>query len=142
MLATLHLIATLALGPLRARWRRNVLAVAAIGVGVALGLAVNLVNDAAIAEVGQAFRSASGTADVQITPSAGSATLPEALYGTLGTHPQLAAMIDVLSPVLEVDVAATNLSPAQLPQELRPERVFRLKLIGLDAFQAARVQPQ
>ena len=142
MLATLHLIATLALGPLRARWRRNVLAVAAIGVGVALGLAVNLVNDAAIAEVGQAFRSASGTADVQITPIAASGTLPETLYGTLGTHPQLAAMIDVLSPVLEVDVIVANQSPAQLPQELRPESVFRLKLIGVDAFQAGRVQPQ
>ena len=60
------LLRALSLAPLRARARRSVLAILAIAVGVALGLAVNLVNDAALAEMQQAFRTVSGEADMRI----------------------------------------------------------------------------
>jgi putative ABC transport system permease protein len=117
------LLRALAYAPLRARLRRSVLAVLAIAVGVALGLAVNLVNDAALAEMQQAFRTVSGEADVRIEGA--SRTIDEALYGKIGLH----RAIESIAPIIEIDAAVAGKREA-------------LKVIGLDPFASARFTPQ
>ena len=51
-------------GPLRAAPGRALLAVAAIAIGVALGLAVHLINASAAGEFGRAARQLAGEADL------------------------------------------------------------------------------
>ncbi|HTD89194.1 MAG TPA: FtsX-like permease family protein, partial [Burkholderiales bacterium] len=113
----------LSLAPLQARARRSTLAVLAIAVGVALGLAVNLVNDAALAEMQQAFRTVSGEADVRIEGV--SRTIDESLYGQIGLRKD----IEAIAPVIEIDTAVAG-------------RREPLKIIGLDPFASARFTPQ
>ncbi len=122
MIATLALLRALALAPLQARARRSVLAIGAIALGVALGLAVNLVNDAALAEMQQAFRTISGEADVRIEGV--SRTIDENLYGKIGLHPE----IESIAPIIELDA---NVAGKREP----------LKIIGLDPFASARFTP-
>lgn len=119
----LALLRALALAPLQARARRSVLAMLAIAVGVALGLAVNLVNDAALAEMQQAFRTIAGTADVRIEGA--SRTIAESLYGQIGLHKD----IESIAPVLEVQAAVAG--------KREP-----LQVIGLDPFAAMHFTPQ
>ena len=117
------LLRALSLAPLRARARRSVLAILAIAVGVALGLAVNLVNDAALAEMQQAFRTVSGEADVRIEGV--SRTIDESLYGTIGQREE----IESIAPIIELEAAVAG-------------RREPLKVIGLDPFASARFTPQ
>ena len=117
------LLRALSLAPLRARARRSVLATLAIAVGVALGLAVNLVNDAALAEMQQAFRTLSGEADVRIEGV--SRTIDESLYGTIGLRQE----IESIAPIIEIEAAVAG-------------RREPLKVIALDPFASARFTPQ
>jgi putative ABC transport system permease protein len=113
----------LALGPVRQSRGRLALSLAAIALGVALGYAVQLVNQSAINEFAQAVQTLSGTADLEVRgPAAG---FDEALYPRLARAPEVA----VASPVVEVDVRAGA-------------RGERLRVLGLDVFRAALVQPQ
>ena len=101
---------------------RLALSVLAIALGVALGYAVQLINQAAINEFGAAVQTLSGEADLAVRgPRAG---FDESLY------PRIAALreVAVASPVLEVD--------ARLPGRREP-----LQILGLDIFRAARIQP-
>jgi len=101
---------------------RLALSVLAIALGVALGYAVQLINQAAINEFGAAVQTLSGEADLAVRgPRAG---FDESLY------PRLAALreVAVASPVLEVD--------ARLPGRREP-----LQILGVDIFRAARIQP-
>lgn len=113
----------LSLAPLLARARRSTLAVLAIAAGVALGLAVNLINDAALAEMQQAFASVSGEADVRIEGSG--RTLDETLYARIGLHPAIAD----IAPVIEVNAAVAG-------------RREPLRVLGLDPFASARITPR
>jgi putative ABC transport system permease protein len=101
---------------------RLTLSVLAIALGVALGYAVQLINQAAINEFASAVQTLSGEADLAVRgPRAG---FDELLY------PRLAALseVAVASPVLEIE--------AKLPG-----RRETLLVLGLDIFRAARVQP-
>src|SRR5262245_36298117 len=98
------------------------LSVLAIALGVALGYAVQLINQAAINEFAAAVQTLSGEADLTVRGQR--AGFDEALYPRLATLSEVA----VASPVLEVD--------ARLPGRREP-----LKFLGLDVFRAARVQP-
>ena len=110
------------LGPLRQSKGRAALALAAIALGVALGYAVQLVNQSAIAEFAQAVQTLSGTADIEIRgPRSG---FDEALYPRLARRPEVA----VASPVIEADLRVDG--------RTEPLRVF-----GLDVFRASQVQP-
>jgi len=116
------LLEAAAIGPLRQAPGRTLLAVLAIALGVALGFSVYLINRVAADEVQLASRSLFGMADLSVrAPGLG---FDEALY------PQLAAVpgVAVASPVVEVQ--------ARLPGHDRP-----LKLVGIDPFRAARLQP-
>lgn len=98
------------------------LSLLAIALGVALGLAVHLIQGAALDEFGRGMRLVSGEADLQVVgPRSG---FDEAVYVTLAQHPDVAEA----SPVVEVE--------ARLPQRDGP-----LRILGIDVFRAAHVSP-
>ncbi len=112
----------LLLAPLAQYKGRLAVSVLAIALGVALGYAVQLINAVALSEFSQAVQSLSGEADLEIRgPRAG---FDEELYARVASLPQVA----VASPLLEVD--------ARLPGRQEP-----LRLLGVDAFRTAYVQP-
>jgi len=120
--ARLALLEAAAIGPLRQVPGRTVLAVVAIGLGVALGFSVYLINRVAADEVQLASRSLFGMADLSVqAPGLG---FDEELF------PRLAAVegIAAASPVVEVQ--------ARVPGDDRP-----LKLVGIDPFRIAKLQP-
>ena len=111
------------LAPLAQHKGRLAVSVLAIALGVALGYAVQLINAVALNEFSQAVRSLAGEADLEIRgPRAG---FDEMLYPRVARLAQVA----VASPVLEVQ--------AKLPGRKRP-----LRVLGVDAFRAAQVQPR
>src|SRR5256885_2700733 len=113
---------SLLLAPLSLHKGRLALSVLAIALGVALGYAVQLINQAAINEFAAAVQTLSGEADLAVR---GSRTgFDESLYPRIARLPEVA----VASPVLEVE--------ARLPGRREP-----LRILGLDLFRAARIQP-
>ncbi|MFH1603356.1 MAG: FtsX-like permease family protein, partial [Pseudomonadota bacterium] len=114
--------AALFVAPLAQHKGRLAVSVLAIALGVALGYAVQLINAVALKEFSQAVRSLSGEADLEIRgPRAG---FDESLYPGIAALPEVA----VASPVLEVET--------KLPGKHEP-----LRVLGIDAFRAAYVQP-
>jgi putative ABC transport system permease protein len=112
----------LVLGPLREHPGRAVLAIAAIGLGVALGVAVHLINASALSEFEIASRHLAGEADLVVRgPRAG---FDESLYARIARLPQ----VEAANPAVEADV----------PLAGRPDS---LRVIGFDPLRAAQVQP-
>ncbi|AIY41934.1 AttF component of AttEFGH ABC transport system / AttG component of AttEFGH ABC transport system [Collimonas arenae] len=119
----LHILARwLLLGEWRAHPVRALVAIAAIALGVALGYAVNLINDAAFNEFSAATRSLSGQSDLQVRGV--QAWLDEGLYPQLAQWPGVA----VASPVLELNVTV-------------PSQQSALKVLGIDVFRASLIAP-
>ncbi len=112
----------LLLSQLREQPARLSVTVLAIALGVALGAAVYLVNTAALNEFGLATKRLVGEADVVVRgPREGYA---EGLFAELARDPAVGAA----SPVLELEAAL-------------PGRRETLKVLGLDPFRAAALQP-
>ncbi len=112
----------LLLSQLREQPARLLVTVLAIALGVALGAAVYLVNTAALNEFGLATKRLVGEADVVVRgPREGFA---EGLFTELAKN----RAVDTASPVLELEVAL-------------PGRRETLKVLGLDPFLAAALQP-
>jgi putative ABC transport system permease protein len=101
---------------------RMALAVVAIALGVALGFAVQLINQTAVNELGQSVRTLSGDADLEVRGAR--AGFDEALYPEIARTPGVA----VASPVVEVDAKVAG-------------RADALRMIGIDAFRAGLIQP-
>ena len=100
----------------------TLLSVLAIALGVALGLAVQLIHAEALNEFGRGMRLLSGEADLQVVgPQAG---FDEALYLRLAQLPEIAEA----SPLLEIE--------ARLPGRERT-----LRILGVDLFRLVRVTP-
>lgn len=110
-------------GPLWQSKGRFVLSLAAIALGVALGFAVQLVNQSAINEFTQAVQTLSGSADLQIVGAR--AGFDEREYPRIARLPEVA----VASPVVEVDARVIG-------------RRESLRVLGLDVFRAGLVQPE
>jgi len=109
-------------GSLAQNKTRSSLSVLAIALGVALGYAVQLITGAAVNELALGVQFLSGDADLQVRgPRSG---FDEAVYPELARLPEVA----VASPVVEVDAKLAD-------------RGDVLKIIGIDAFRAATVQP-
>jgi putative ABC transport system permease protein len=107
---------------LREQPLRVVATIAAIALGVALGSAVYLVNGAALSEFDVASRRLVGSADLIVRgPPAG---FDESLFTTLADD----ADVQVASPVLELELTL-------------PGENASLKLLGVDVFRAAALQP-
>ena len=109
-------------GSLAQNKARSLLSVLAIALGVALGYAVQLISAAAVNELGQGVQFLSGAADLQVRgPRSG---FDEGIYPQLARMPEIA----IASPVVEVDARIADRNDV-------------LKIIGIDAFRAAGVQP-
>jgi putative ABC transport system permease protein len=101
---------------------RLLVAVLAIALGVALGYSIQLINRAAVGEFTQALQTFAGQADLTVRgPRAG---FDEALFAQIARLPQVAAA----SPMVEVQ--------AQVVGQDDP-----LRIIGIDVFRAAQIQP-
>ncbi len=112
----------LLLAQIREQPGRLLVTVIAIALGVALGAAVYLVNNAALNEFGLATKRLVGEADVVVRgPREGFA---EELFVRLARQQAVGAA----SPVLELDAAL-------------PGRRDTLKILGVDPFRAAALQP-
>jgi putative ABC transport system permease protein len=105
---------------------RLAMALLAIALGVALALAVHLINASALAEFGQAVRSVNGQPDVALRPVAGS-TFDEAHYPTIARHPQ----VTLASPVVEVETLALGADGKKRS----------LKVVGIDTLLIAPLSP-
>ena len=113
---------TLLLAQIREQPGRFLVTILALALGVALGSSVYLVNTAALNEFGLATKRLVGEADVVIRgPREG---FSEQLFVNLAHNPA----VNALSPVLELEVAL-------------PIRSDTLKVLGLDVFRAAVLQP-
>ena len=109
-------------GSLAQNRARVLTAVLAIALGVALGFAVQLINQSAVNELAQGVRTIAGDADLSVRgPGSG---FDEALFPRLARDPDVA----VASPVVEADA-------------LVADRKEPLRLLGLDLFLAATIQP-
>jgi putative ABC transport system permease protein len=112
----------LVLAPVAEQKGRAALSIAAITLGVALGYGVQLINSVAAGEFEHALRVLSGNADLSLHgPRAG---FPEELYPELSALPEVAAA----SPIIEFEARVAG----------KPEP---LKLLAIDVFRAARIQP-
>ncbi|MEO7402949.1 MAG: FtsX-like permease family protein, partial [Burkholderiales bacterium] len=107
---------------LRSAPRQFAIALGALALGVALGLAIHLINRAALAEFAIGLRSIAGGADLTVAgPRAG---FDATIYAKIASLPEVAAA----SPLVELD--------ARLPDHNRS-----LRIIGIDVFRALAIQP-
>jgi putative ABC transport system permease protein len=104
---------------------RSLCAVGAVMLGVALALAVHLINASALSEFSAAVRAVNGQPDLELRATRGG--FDEALFARVATHPQVA----LASPVLELATHAVTAQGRRVP----------LRLVGLDALAATPMAP-
>lgn len=104
---------------------RNLVAVLAVVLGVALAFSVHLINESALGEFSSAVRSVNGQPDFELRAQKDG--FDESLYARVAAHPNVA----VASPVIELDAVAFN---------PRGERVV-LRVLGVDALVVAALAP-
>lgn len=109
-------------GPMRRSPGRTLLAILAIALGVALGLAIYLINRSAADEISLAARSLYGLADLAV--EGGADDFEENLYPRVARVPGVA----VASPVVQVEAKLIGHRGS-------------LTLIGLDGFRSRLLQP-
>ena len=116
-------LAPVFIGSLARRRVTTLFSFAAIVLGVALGMAVHAVHNAALAEFAGGMRFMAGDADLQVLgPRAG---FDEKLYGLLATRPEVAAA----SPLIEIEARVATSTQT-------------LQLLGVDVFALARITPR
>jgi putative ABC transport system permease protein len=113
-------------GQWRAQPGRAVTAVLAIAIGVALALAIHLVNRSALDEFGRALSVINGDAQLQIVATAGA--FDEDLYASIAGD----SRVVTASPIIDTEVPLASGAGATLRS---------IRIIGLDVFRAARVTP-
>ncbi len=131
--ALLTLVRSFSLPEWRMHPWRYATAVLAVSLGVALGLAVQIINRSAVGEFDRAARSVEGTPDVQL--KATQEYFDEALLAVLLRDPAVAAA----SPVLEL--AALAVGADSSPSQSTPTAKIRLSVVGVDVFAAAAISP-
>ena len=107
---------------------RNLAAVVAVMLGVALAFSVHLINNSALSEFSQAVRAVNGQPDLELRAVQGS--FDEALYARVANHPQVA----MASPVLEISTYALDENGNQGKRQ-------PLRVIGVDTLAVASVAP-
>ena len=107
---------------------RNLAAVVAVMLGVALAFSVHLINNSALSEFSQAVRAVNGQPDLELRAVQGS--FDEAVYARVARSPQVA----MASPVLEISTYALDNNTSQGKRQL-------LRIIGVDALAVASVAP-
>jgi putative ABC transport system permease protein len=104
---------------------RNLAAVVAVMLGVALAFSVHLINASALSEFSQAVRSVNGQPDLELRGVQG--TFDETVFERVANLPQVA----VASPVLELASYAVS----------DRGRRTALRVVGVDALVVARISP-
>jgi putative ABC transport system permease protein len=126
----------LAMGQWRAAPGRAAVSVMAVAIGVALALAIHLVNASALEEFRQAIATVNGEAHAQLR--ARGEAFDEASWARLADPP--VAGVAALSPVIETEVAVAPAAQAGASGVL-PARPRTLRLVAIDPFAAAAVTP-
>ena len=106
-----------------ARRTATALSMLAIALGVALGYAIHLINDAALADFAQAMKNVQGEPDAVIVPRDSAGFVPQALVDEIARDEAVA----LVAPVIETSV--------------RIGSGAAVKLVGLDVFSAALLMP-
>ena len=105
---------------------RNVAALIAVMLGVALAFSVHLINASALAEFGAAVRAVNGEADIDLVgPRAG---FDESFYAEVAAAPGVA----LASPVVDADTYAFDAAGARVA----------LRIVGVDALVVAGIAPE
>ncbi len=118
------MLAKLFIASIRANLGRTLLSVAGIALGVALGLAVHVINQSAISEMQQATRTLSGDADLTLRGGRASAGgFDEAVLETLLTDARIAPLIAIASPIVDMTVALPP--PKPLQQHMQPVQLMQ-----------------
>ena len=107
---------------------RNLAAVVAVMLGVALAFSVHLINNSALSEFSQAVRAVNGQPDLELRAVQGS--FDETVYERVARSPQVA----MASPVLEISTYALDENANQGKRQ-------QLRVIGIDALAVASVAP-
>ncbi|PKO31645.1 MAG: ABC transporter permease, partial [Betaproteobacteria bacterium HGW-Betaproteobacteria-7] len=115
-------LAPVFLGSLARRRVVTLFSALAIVLGVALGMAVQAVHQAALGEFDRGLRTLAGAADLQVVGPRGG--FDEQLYAVLAARPEVAAA----SPLLEIQAKLVG-------------REDSLQLFGIDVFTLAAVSP-
>lgn len=115
-------LAPVFLGSLARRRMATLFSFIAIVLGVALGMAIQAVHEAALSEFGRGLRSMAGEADLQVVGPRGG--FAETLYAQLAARPEVAEA----SPILALEVKRAG-SDTTLP------------LLGIDLFALLQVTP-
>ncbi len=115
-------LAPVFLGSLARRRAATLFSFAAIVLGIALGMAVQAVNQAALAELGRGMRAMAGAADLQVVGPRGG--FDEGLYAVLAGRAEVAQA----SPVVEVRTERIGSTDA-------------LRILGVDLFAMGAVTP-
>lgn len=111
-------------GAFRRRKLATALALAAIALGVALGVAVFAIHEAALAELDTAARTLSGEADWQVKgPAQG---FSDTVWETLARHPE----VEWAAPVIEFEARI-----------MTPDGVEQLPLLAIDVLAQAQLAP-
>ena len=114
-------------------WRhhpwRQLAALLAIMLGVALAFSVHLINQSALGEFSSAVRSINGQPDFELRGQRGG--FDEALYERVAKHPDIA----LASPVIEAETQAI------VVDALGAKRRVLLRVLGIDALVAAPLSP-
>ncbi|KQT10405.1 FtsX-like permease family protein [Ramlibacter sp. Leaf400] len=121
----LALLRTFSWQDLRHHPWRSLCAVGAVMLGVALALAVHLINASALSEFSAAVRAVNGQPDLELRAARGG--FDEALFARVATD----AQVELASPVLELATNTVNLQGRRVP----------LRVVGLDALAAAALAP-
>ncbi len=116
------ILAPVFLGSLARRRMATLFSFIAIVLGVALGMAVQAVHEAALSEFGRGLRAMVGEADLQVVGPRGG--FDENVYALLASRPEVAEA----SPILELQVKRAGSEES-------------LQLLGIDLFALARVTP-
>ena len=116
-------LAPVFLGSLARRRMATLFSFVAIVLGVALGMAVQAVHEAALTEFGRGLRTLAGDADLQVVGPRGG--FDESLYAQFASRPEVAAA----SPLLELEARHAGSDET-------------LQLLGVDVFALARVTPR
>jgi putative ABC transport system permease protein len=115
-------LAPVFLGALAQRRLASLFSLIAIMLGVALGMAVQAIHEAALSEFGRGVRSMAGEADLQIVgPASG---FDEGIYAKIAAQPGVAEA----SPIIDLEVRLAGSEDS-------------LRLLGVDVFTLARVAP-
>ncbi|RYY49901.1 MAG: ABC transporter permease, partial [Comamonadaceae bacterium] len=121
----LALLRTYSWQELRRHPWRGAAAIAAVMLGVALALAVHLINASALSEFSAAVRSVNGQPDLELRATRGG--FDEALFARVAGDGQ----VDLASPVLELATNAVGRGGARIA----------LRIVGLDALVTASLAP-